>query len=253
MISTDERDGITFLTLEHGKVNALDVELLTAIETAFRELADAPPKAVVLTGAGRAFSAGVDLKRMVDEGAPYAERLLGALDGALGAMFEAPFPVVAALNGHAIAGGFVLACASDHRLLAQGGARVGVPELLVGVPWPTLALEIVRQAFAPNRAQELILFGRTYGAEDALERGLVDTLVRADELVERATGTAHELAGIPAEAFRSAKALLHRPTLDLVRRVGPERDAEVLAGWCSEATREFVRGYLERTVGTKKG
>ena len=251
MISTELRDGVALVTLEHGKVNALDVELLGAIEQEFRGLTENPPKAAVLTGAGRAFSAGVDLVRLTSEGAEYADALLGVLDGALLALFNAPFPVVAAINGHAIAGGHVLVCACDHRMMAEGKARIGVPELLVGVTWPTVALEMVRQCYAPNRARELILLGQTYAAQEAYEREFVDALVRETELVERAMKLAGELGNIPAAAFRRTKVMLNRPALDRIEQLGPAREAEVRSSWRSPETLQTIRDYLERTIGRK--
>ena len=249
MISTETRDGVTVVTLQHGKVNALDVELLGAIESEFCALNESPPRAAILTGAGKAFSAGVDLVRMVTEGADYAEALLEALDRTLSALFNAPYPVVAAINGHAIAGGHVLACACDHRLMAEGKGRVGVPELVVGVPWPTMALEMVCQAYAPNRATELVYLGQTYAPEQALAREYVDQLVPADALLDRAQTLAQELGAIPSEAFRSTKAMLHRPTLEKIEKLNPERKEEIRLSWRSPETMQIIRDYLERTIG----
>ena len=239
------------VTLDHGKVNALDVELLRALEQQFRELSAEPPRAVVLTGSGKAFSAGVDLVRMVTEGADYADELLRALDGALLALFNAPFPVVAAINGHAIAGGHVLACACDHRMMADGKGRIGVPELTVGVSWPTVALEMVRQAYAPNRARELVLLGQTYDAYTALEREYVDGLAAPVELMDRSLALAQELGAIPRAAFGSTKAMLNRPALDQIAKLSPERDEEVRLAWRSPETMQIIRDYLERTIGWK--
>ncbi|MFT5285712.1 MAG: enoyl-CoA hydratase [Planctomycetota bacterium] len=249
MIDVQDIDGVVQLTFEHGKVNALDVEFLKALEERFRELQTSRPKAVILTGAGPAFSAGVDLQRLLDEESDYASQLLQALDGALLAIFTAPFPVVAAINGHAIAGGFVIACACDHRIMSKGKARVGVPELLVGVPWPTLALEVVRQAFAPNRSHELLLFGETHTATDAYERELVDRLEEPDRLIEVALKLATKLGSIDSAAFQSAKALLRQPTLDRLARIGPERAAEVERSWRSPETKQLIQTYFEKAVG----
>jgi len=249
MISTETRDGVAVVTLQHGKVNALDVELLGAIEREFCALNASPPSAAILTGAGKAFSAGVDLIRLVREGADYAEALLDGLDRTLGALFNAPYPVVAAINGHAIAGGHVLACACDHRLMAEGKGRIGVPELVVGVPWPTMALEMVCQAYSPNRAAELVYLGQTYAPEEALAREYVDQLVPADTLLERAQALAQELGAIPSAAFRVTKSMLHRSTLDKIALLDPERREEIRLSWRSPETMQIVRDYLGRTIG----
>ena len=145
MLETEDRSGVTVLRLKHGKVNALDTELLRAITAAFQDLD--PTAAVVLTGHGSAFSAGVDLKRIVDGGQPYVREFLPALTETFLAVFNHPGPVVAAVNGHAIAGGCVLAAACDARLMS--GGRIGLAELSVGVPFPTVALEIMRHAVGP--------------------------------------------------------------------------------------------------------
>jgi enoyl-CoA hydratase/carnithine racemase len=114
VIEVDVVDGVGVVRLVHGKVNALDLELCRAIEQAMRDLddVDGVVRAVVVTGTGRVFSAGVDLKRVVDGGAAYVAEFLPALSGAFRSVFDLGKPVVAAVNGHAIAGGCVLAAAS---------------------------------------------------------------------------------------------------------------------------------------------
>ena len=145
MIETADYDGIAVLTLDNGPVNALDLELLSAVPGSLAAVADA--RAVVLTGSGRSFSAGVDLKRIIDGGPPYVEKFLPALSLAMLTVFEHPKPVVAAVNGHALAGGCVLAAACDTRLMS--GGTIGLTELAVGAPFPTVPLEIMRHAVGP--------------------------------------------------------------------------------------------------------
>ena len=153
MIETADHDGIAVLTLNHGPVNALDLELLTAVPESLAAVASA--RAVVLTGRGRSFSAGVDLKQIVNGGVPYVEMFLPALSLAMLSLFEHPAPVVAAVNGHALAGGCVLAAACDIRLMS--GGTIGLTELTVGVPFPTVPLEIMRHAAGP--ALEAMVLG----------------------------------------------------------------------------------------------
>ena len=145
MIETADRDGIAILTLNSGPVNALDLELLSAVPGSLAAVAGS--RAVVLTGSGRSFSAGVDLKRIVHGGPPYVGKFLPALSLALLALFQHPKPVVAAVNGHALAGGCVLAAACDIRLMS--GGTIGLAELAAGVPFPTVPLEIMRHAVGP--------------------------------------------------------------------------------------------------------
>ena len=105
------------------------------------ELRGSDAKAVVLTGQGKIFSAGVDLKRLSEGGADYIRKFLPVLHKLYDTVFYHPKPVVAAINGHAIAGGCVLACCADRRIMAREGGRIGVTESLVGVPFPALAFD----------------------------------------------------------------------------------------------------------------
>jgi enoyl-CoA hydratase len=141
MIKSEIVDGIAVLTLAHGKANALDIEFCDALARHFAELRRSDLRAVVLTGQGKIFSAGVDLKRLSAGGADYIRRFLPALHRLYEAVFFHPKPVVAAINGHAIAGGCVLACCADRRIMARESGRMGVTEILVGVPFAALAFE----------------------------------------------------------------------------------------------------------------
>src|SRR5262245_63242137 len=147
----------------------MSMEFCEALTARFAEIP--PACAVVMTATGRTFSAGVDLVRLLEGGAPYIRKFLPALSTMFAAVFSHPPPVVAAINGHAIAGGCVLACAADRRLMARDGGRIGVTELLVGVPFPPVAMDIMRCAGAPQFFAEAIFSGATYAAPEAVARG----------------------------------------------------------------------------------
>jgi enoyl-CoA hydratase len=185
MIARSRQEGILTLRLAHGKASALDVELLDALLHELNSVTD-DVHAVILTGTGSIFSAGVDLFRLTREGADYVRHFLPRLSRSLRALFTFPKPVIAAVNGHAIAGGCVIALACDIRLMAEGPGTIGVPELLVGVPFPTVPLEIVRFAVPRQKLQSLIYTGRTLSAPEALAAGIVDELGAPDALLTRA-------------------------------------------------------------------
>jgi len=150
MIDVKTEDGIATVTMRHGKANALDITLCGGLADCFDKLCASDARAVVLTGQGQIFSAGVDLLQVNAGGADYIRRFLPMLHRMYQAVFFHPKPLVAAVNGHAIAGGCVLACCADRRIMARGGGRMGITELLVGVPFPALAFEIVRFAGKPT-------------------------------------------------------------------------------------------------------
>ena len=123
----------------------------------------------MLTGAGTMFSAGVDLKRLSAGGADYVRAFLPALHKLYEEVFFHPKPVVAAINGHAVAGGAILACCADRRIMAHEAGRIGVTEMLVGVPFPALAFEMLRAAVPAEYLAEFAYSGATYMTDDALE------------------------------------------------------------------------------------
>ena len=196
MLETEDRSGVTVLRLQHGKVNALDTELLRAITAAMRDLD--PASAVVITGHGSAFSAGVALKRIVDGGQPYVREFLPALTEMFLAVFNHPGPALAAVNGHAIAGGCVLAAACDVRLMS--GGRIGLAELTVGVPFPTVALEIMRHAIGPA-AGNLVLTARLLDAAQARSIGLIHDVEAREALLDSAVALAQAMAKTPAAIY----------------------------------------------------
>jgi enoyl-CoA hydratase len=252
VIHRDDRSPVAVIRLERGKAQALDLELTRALAAELDELEGCGDhNSVVLTGTGSIFSAGVDLFRVLDGGAEYVEELLPLLAATFRKLFAFPRPVIAAMNGHAIAGGCVLACACDYRMMAQGTGTIGVPELRVGVPFPLVAIEILRFAASTIHLQELLYLGKAYAVEEAYSRGLVDEIVEADQLLDRACDAAARLASEPAARFRITKRQLRQPTLDHIDRNGTPADAEVLAAWKDPRTLDAIRYYLEETLGRK--
>ena len=246
MIHRDDRDGVAVLRIEHGKANALDVELCNAIVEAFEDASEA--RAVVLTGAGKIFSAGVDLFRVLEGGKSYIEVFLPAMCRAFKRMFVHPAPVVAATNGHAIAGGCLLVEAADRRLMAKGAARIGLPELQVGVPFPPIALEIMRFATPPQHFQTIVLQADTHEPSAALALGLIDEVVEPDELIDCALASAKRLASVPAETFAITKREIRRPALERIRALEQTVAREVHAQWLEPRTLDGIRDYLDRTI-----
>jgi enoyl-CoA hydratase/carnithine racemase len=248
MFEIDRHGDVAVLRIAHGKVNAIDVELADGLTAGIRELADSDAGAVVVTGDGRAFSAGVDLYRVLDGGAAYTDRFLPALVDLFDAFFTFPKPLVTAVNGAAVAGGCILACCGDRRLISDAGARIGAPELRVGVPFPVNPLEIIR--FACGRhTDDVVYTGRLYDGSGAVAVGIAHDAVPADVLVERAVAAAADLATIPAEPFRLAKEQLRRPAVERIAADSAAVDPAVTAIWGSPETAAAVRAYLDRTIG----
>jgi enoyl-CoA hydratase len=240
-IEREAHGDVVVLRMAHGPVNALDLELLNDLIAQLEDLSDAAPP-MVLTGSGRSFSAGVDLKRMISEPVEYAGEFLRALSAAFLAVFEYPGPSVAAINGHAIAGGFVFAAACDHRVAAAGGAKLGLSELTVGVPFPTAAIEIVRHAVGTAAAARYSLGAQLVGVHEATD--FVYEIVGAETLEHTAATRARERAALGPEAYLLAKRQLQRPVWDNIERHAATEDALVAQLWSKAHTRERIQKFM---------
>lgn len=249
MIDVKIANGIAVVTMTHGKVNALDTEFCDAMASRFADLRKSDARAVVLTGQGKIFSAGVNLKRLSEGGAVYVRQFLPALHRLFDAVFFHPKPVVAAVNGHAIAGGAVLACCADRRIMARDSGRIGVTEILVGVPFPALAFEIVRCAVPPRYVPEFTLTGATYASDEALRRGWVDEIAEPEELLEDAIAVAQELGMLSPVAFKQTKMQIREPVTERLARSGAATDKAVTEIWAAPSTLAYIRDYVARTLG----
>ena len=238
MLDFEERGEVAIMRLQHGKFNALDLELLLAITEAMRAVDQA--RAVVITGSGSVFSAGVDLQRIVAGGPSYVREFLPALSESFMAIFDHPGPVVAAVNGHAIAGGCVIAAACDVRLMSQG--KIGLAELSVGVPFPPAAMEIMRHAVGPAIGH-LVLTAALLDPAQAESIGLIQHVCTAEVLLESAVDRARQMARTPAGVFSVSKRQLQQPARDRIAARSGEEEA-VAEMWSSDRTRDAIAQYL---------
>lgn len=251
MIDTNDIDEVRVLRLTHGKASALDIELVEALRDAVETAVADGVGAIVLTGTNHIFCAGVDLFRVADGGPSYVAQYIPAFKSLMFTLFTAERPLVVAANGHALAGGAVLLATGDYRLMASGEGRFGYTELLVGVPFPPEALEIIRFATPPERLQALLYTAATCVPDEALAMGLIDEVAAPAHFMGRALEVARQLARISPVAFAETKRHLRAPTLDAMRRYESEFGRRVLDAWCARETHARIRDYLDTRV--KKG
>lgn len=192
-------DGIAVVRLDRPKVNALDIPLLDALDAAIGRAA-ADGRAIVLTGEGSCFSAGIDTRLVGEYGPAERRAMVDGLNRVVHTLYSAPVPTVAAINGHALAGGLILALACDLRLVADGECRLGLPEVQAGVPYPAVPLAVVQAELRPGVARRLGLTGRPLSPREAVEAEVADEVVAAGALVETAIERAAALAGLPVYA-----------------------------------------------------
>jgi enoyl-CoA hydratase len=191
--------GVVVVTLDRPPVNALETrfgrELTAVLERAAREA-----RAIVLTGAGRAFSAGVDTKAAATLDREGQRAGVESINRLATLLFGLDVPIVAAVNGHALGGGLVLPLACDVVIATRAECKLGLTEVVAGVPFPAAPLAVCRYRLSPPVYNNLCLTGRVIGPAEALALGVVDELAEPTQLVPRACEVAATLAGYPAYA-----------------------------------------------------
>ncbi len=225
---TTERDesGVALLRLNRPPLNALSCALLDAITSAARAIAhDASVKAVVLTGNERAFAAGADVNEFVDPAT--SDRVGPALRNACDALGAVSRPVIAALSGFALGGGLEVALACDLRVAGES-ARLGFPEILLGIFPGGGGTQRLPRLVGPARAKEIIWTGRQLGADEALSLGIVDRVVPPEQVVPAALEWAGELARGAVVAMGMAKHVIDQ-SFDLPLAMGLDLEAERFA------------------------
>ena len=214
----EESPPVAVLRIDDGKANALSPTLLDALAAALAEVDASDARALVLTGRAGFFSGGLDLKLLPK--LPTAEKraVLARLGEVLLQLFTFRVPTLAAVSGHAIAGGALLALSADLRLAADGGGRFGVTEVAIGLPVPSFGLLLARAALAPSALVDVVLHGRTLSVPEAVERGVFQGVHPADALLDAAVARAAELGRVHGPAYAATKRALWADPLASVMR-----------------------------------
>ncbi|MCA1825360.1 MAG: enoyl-CoA hydratase/isomerase family protein [Myxococcales bacterium] len=227
-----ERHGeVAVLRLESGKVNAIGSAFLEGLNALLDGLGDA--KAAVVVGRGNAFSAGLDLHDLVDLDRASMRSFIAKFDATMLRLWELPIPLVAAVNGHAIAGGCVLALQADLRLAADKDARIGLNETQLGIGLPAVVLETLRAQVPPSSLAAIALEGRLFSPREALQLGLLHEVVPEAELFERALARAQSLAALWPAGVRQVKSALRAPVAARIREIDATQSEKWVESWLS--------------------
>jgi len=231
LVTTETRGDVAIVRIDRPPANALDLELLAAGRQAAASLRDADPAAVVIVGRDGFFSAGVDLKAVPQLDDAGQRAMVEGINRIFLDWYSFPRPVVCAVNGHAIAGGMILALCGDYRVCSRGDGKFGLTEVKVDVGYPVVAMAIVRAELTPASARVLALGGELIGPEAARELGLVDELRDPDDVLDRAIEVATDYAALPRAAYARVKDQLRGETIRAMRKVVDEGTDPLLARW----------------------
>jgi enoyl-CoA hydratase len=229
-VSVETIDAVKLVRLDRPPANAINLELLDELVVAFEGLAVDVPAAVVIGGRDGFFSAGVDLKVVPGYGPDEHRRMVSGINRMVLAGYGMPCPVIAAVTGHAIAGGLVLALCADLRIASLDG-RYGLTEVKVGVPYPQAAIGVVRAELAAHAARSLALSNRLIDGAEALRLGLFDEALAAGAVLPRALEVATETAAFPADVYAATKRELRDATVSAIEAA--VESEPLLEGWLS--------------------
>jgi enoyl-CoA hydratase/carnithine racemase len=232
-IRVERKGDVAVVHLDRPPANAMDPTLVEAGTKLLEKLAAEDPGAVVITGLPGFFSAGLDLKVAPTLSPEDGRAFVNGVNRVFAAAYRYPGPLVCAVTGHAVAGGLILALCGDYRVGSTEG-KLGLTELRVGVPYPGVAMAVVRGELAPPAMRTLGLRAQLFDPPAALAMGLVDEVVEPDRVFERALEVAAELAALPTATYRLVKAQLRRDTLAEIERVLSSDGDPMLAAWSGD-------------------
>lgn len=252
MIKKIQHGAIRELRLDRPPVNAISPELILALRNAIQAAPHEDVRALILSGAPGRFSGGLDIPLLLGLERSAMAEVWREFYSLLAAMAGSTVPIVAAITGHAPAGGTVLAMFCDWRVMADGDYKIGLNEVQVGIPLPPVILAGLRRLVGPRQAERLAVSGELLSPPEAVRLGLVDELTSPEKVVERALGWCQSLIALPAEAMTSTR---RRARADLVAIFESNLEPElqhVIEGWWSPSTQGTLRALAER-LGKKAG
>jgi enoyl-CoA hydratase len=245
-VAVRRESGIATVVLERGKVNALNPVVVEELSAAFEALQrDAEARAVILSGSGRFFSFGFDIPEFLSYTREEFASFLTSFTTLYRTLFSYPKPLVAALNGHAVAGGCMLALAADTAIVAEGNTKISLNEITFGSSVFAGSTEML-QFRTGARASDVLYSGAMYAPAEAQKLGLVSEVVAAGALLDRAREIAGDLASKQPAAFASLKALLRKPVAEAMAAREAASIAEFVDIWYSEPTWTNLRSITIR-------
>ncbi len=244
LVSTERHGTITVIRMNRTPANAIDMELGREFQAAFDAALDDGPEALVLTGTGRFFSGGLDLKVVPTYRPSEQADFLRILNRFIGRLYACPIPLVGAINGHAIAGAFILALTTDYRIGPTNDSLFGLTEARAGIPFPAAPMVVLQAELAPSDVRHAAFYARNFGPQEALARGVFDELQPEAAVLERALEVARDLASMPADGYRRIKHQLRRAAIDRIEQLIATDADPMLQGWLSSEARQASAAIL---------
>ncbi len=242
----ERTEDVAVVRLHGGKANAMTREFLDGMRRLVDEASECGARGMILIGYEKYFSAGLALPALLPLDRAAMREFIDFFSDTMLHVFRCPLPVVAAVNGHAVAGGCVLALMADVRIMADGEGRIGLPEVQLGIGLPSSVVEPLRAQVPPQSLVPLAVEGRMLPPADALRLGLIDEIAPPDALEARAVERARQLSRAPNLGFSQVKLALRRPAIDAVARYAEIERERWLDAWFSPAGQALLQAAVAR-------
>lgn len=241
-ISVSYQDGIAIVLLNRGVTNALDLDLVNDLDRQLdRVTKDTGVRAMVLGSASdKFFSIGFDIRKMFEYPRQDFETFFRAFNRVSLRLYTLPKPTAAAMTGHAVAGGCILALCCDYRFMADGRKSMGLNEIRLGVPVPYLPDCILRDIAGVRFAQEIMESGKFYEPVECLQMGMIDEALPVKEVIPRAVEKVKSVASWPLEAFAGIKRNRTQEIEKRVRELQDEKHVYFVDCWYSDDARRLI-------------
>jgi Delta3-Delta2-enoyl-CoA isomerase len=252
MILTFEHGAVRELRLNRPPVNALSPELIAAILRAVQTAPREAKRALVLSGSPGMFSAGLDVPALLKLDRPAMECVWHDFYALMNALASSPIPIAVAITGHAPAGGTVLALFCDWRVGAEGDFKIGLSEVQVGLPLPPVILSALRRLVGARQAERLAVTGLLVSPGNAAMLGLVDEVVPAAQVVDRALEWCQDLLALPKAAMDLTRGQARADLVGEFARDIEHEVAEVSSWWWNQETQAALHRMVEQLAMKKK-
>lgn len=245
-----QHDDLGILRLRAGNANAMNTRVLTGLAAGLNEARAANLKGLILTGDNGFFSAGLDLIEVYAFDREQMRRFIAHWENTMIELFAFPLPVVAAINGAAAAGGCLMALACDYRVMAEDAA-IGMTGIRLGISLPAAALEIARDGIPAPNLTHVLYSGKLFKSDKARELGLVNAVVRKEELMDVALKMLREFTQHHGNPINPIKTALRQSTLTRIRQSAEALQEKFLDFWFSPVAQKGIAEMRNELLSRK--
>lgn len=251
MLMKLDHDAVLELRLDHPPANALNPELVHELHEAIKAAPGTGARALILSGAEGMFSAGLDVPELLKLDSAAMSAFWQEFIELLRAIAVSPIPIAAALTGHSPAGGAVLVLFCDTRIAAAGEFKIGLNEVRVGLPVPTVIYAALKRLVGIRQAERLCLRGLLIAPDEALRIGLVDQVLPVEQVIPAALEWCRSLLELPPQAVAATRRLTRADLVGLFSELGERSHTDLMDVWFSVETQAAMRAMVAQLAARK--